>query len=55
MTMVTVTVQSTVPFIFCENNVVVNFIIADTISFQLVEIKRRLISDPGLELSLNFI
>ena len=52
--MVTVTVQSTVPFFFfCENNVVVNFVNEDTIRFQLVEIKKRLISNPGLELSLN--
>ena len=55
MNMVTVTVQSTVPFLFCENNVVVNFVIVDTIRFQLVEIKRGLISDPGLELNWNLI
>ena len=42
-------------FFFCENNVVVNFVIEDTIRFQLVEIKGGLISDSGLELSLNLI
>ena len=56
MKMLTVTVQSTAPFFFfCENNVAVNFVIEDTIRFQLVEIKGGLISDSGLELSLNSI
>ena len=41
--------------VFCENTVVVNFVVEDTIRFQLVEIKGGLISDPGLELSLNLI